>query len=175
MTDATRTLKIKTGSVARLAKELGLYSQEAASAADKVAAMRAAGEDAHDVKHAVSGWWWWWFLIWWERVGASSLNALCLPHPPHPQENVAAESALMVPDTRTRLEAAVEELKKALVRRRERVGNKGGRRGGRPPGLTHSPSAHHQDDVGGEAEGTPELAAARDAVAAAEAKLAEAT
>lgn len=56
MSDAARTLKIKTGSVARLAKELGLYAAEAAAAADKVASMRAAGADAHDVKHAVRVW-----------------------------------------------------------------------------------------------------------------------
>ena len=117
MTDATRTLKIKTGSVSRLTKELGLYSQEAASAADKVASLRAAGEDAHDVKHAVSD-----VVVVFDLVGkewgASSLTHLSA-HPPLHQENVAAEVALMVPDTLTRLEAAVEDLKKALVREGE--------------------------------------------------------
>lgn len=51
--DAARTLKIKTGSVSRLTKELGLYQDEAATAANRVASMRAAGDDAHDIKHAV--------------------------------------------------------------------------------------------------------------------------
>lgn len=53
MSDAARTLKVKAGSASRLARELGLYTGEAAAAADRVAAMRAAGDDAHDVKHAV--------------------------------------------------------------------------------------------------------------------------
>lgn len=42
------------------------------------------------------------------------------------------------------------------------------------PFFNHPRSLSLQDDVGAEAEGTPELAAARDAVATAEAKLAEA-
>lgn len=53
MTDAARTLKIKTGSVRRLTKELDAYTAEAAAEEAKVASMRASDADPHDLKHAV--------------------------------------------------------------------------------------------------------------------------
>jgi hypothetical protein len=49
-----RDLGIKKGACARLTKELANYSEEAKTAAAKVASMRAAGAEPHDVKHAVS-------------------------------------------------------------------------------------------------------------------------
>lgn len=54
MTEADRkALKIKTGSVTRLAKELRLYTQDQEKEAKRVAGMKAAGADSHDIKHAV--------------------------------------------------------------------------------------------------------------------------
>ena len=48
-----RLLKIKTGSVVRLKKELGLYEQEKETEAQRVARMKEEGADVHDIKHAV--------------------------------------------------------------------------------------------------------------------------
>ena len=50
----SRDLSIKRGACVRLTKELANYAEEAKAAAAKVASMRAAGEEPHDVKHAVS-------------------------------------------------------------------------------------------------------------------------
>ena len=49
-----RMLKIKTGSVVRLKKELGLYETEKDSEAQRVARMKEEGADVHDIKHAVN-------------------------------------------------------------------------------------------------------------------------
>lgn len=49
-----KALKIKTGSVKRLAKELVLYGKEQEKEEQRVAEMRASGADSHDIKHAVS-------------------------------------------------------------------------------------------------------------------------
>ncbi len=49
-----RMLKIKTGSVVRLKKELGLYETEKESEEQRVARMKEEGADVHDIKHAVS-------------------------------------------------------------------------------------------------------------------------
>ena len=46
-------LKIKTGSVVRLKRELGLYETEKVSEEQRVARMKAQGADIHDIKHAV--------------------------------------------------------------------------------------------------------------------------
>ena len=48
-----RMLKIKTGSVVRLNKELGLYETEKEAEAKRVAKMRDEGADPYDIKHAV--------------------------------------------------------------------------------------------------------------------------
>ena len=55
--EVARQLKIKVGSVRRLAKELGLYAAERDAEAARVAGMKAAGADEHDVKHAVRWRW----------------------------------------------------------------------------------------------------------------------
>lgn len=52
--ELARALNIRKGAAARLTKELAGYTEEAASTAAKVAAMRASGADEHDIKHAVS-------------------------------------------------------------------------------------------------------------------------
>ena len=48
-----RMLKIKTGSVNRLKKELGLYVDEKERERQKVARMKEEGADTYDIKHAV--------------------------------------------------------------------------------------------------------------------------
>ena len=48
-----RLLKIKTGSVVRLKKELGLYEKEKETEAQRVARMKEQGADVYDIKHAV--------------------------------------------------------------------------------------------------------------------------
>ena len=54
MADAEkRMLKIKTGSVVRLKKELGLYETEKESEVQRVARMKEQGADKYDIKHAV--------------------------------------------------------------------------------------------------------------------------
>jgi hypothetical protein len=94
--------------------------------------------------------------------------------PPSPrQANVASESALMVPDTRARLEGAAADLRKALVRAAaQTVGGGGGAR--RLPLPTRPPPQLLQADAGPGAEGAPEHAAALAAAAAADAALAAA-
>jgi len=74
-------LKIKTGSVQRLSKELGMYAEEQATEAARVAKMRESNADSHDIQHA---------------------------------ENVLAEAAMMIPDTRQRLEVALQDLQSTL-------------------------------------------------------------
>ncbi len=48
-----RLLKIKTGSLNRLKKELGLYKQEEEQERQRVARMKSENADYHDIKHAV--------------------------------------------------------------------------------------------------------------------------
>ena len=49
-----RLLKIKTGSLNRLKKELVLYKQEEEQERQRVARMKAEDAEYHDIKHAVS-------------------------------------------------------------------------------------------------------------------------
>lgn len=51
-----RLLKIKTGSLNRLKKELGLYKEEEEQERQRVARMKAEDADIHDIKHAVRIW-----------------------------------------------------------------------------------------------------------------------
>jgi len=53
MSDAKRQLKIKTGSVRRLAKEVVMYKKDEQTETDRVSRMKAAGGDPSDIKHAV--------------------------------------------------------------------------------------------------------------------------
>jgi Tubulin binding cofactor A len=54
MSEADRkALKIKTGSVNRLAKELNMYTQDEKRESQRVADMKRSGADSHDIKHAV--------------------------------------------------------------------------------------------------------------------------
>ena len=52
-TETARQLRIKTGSVKRLHKELGMYSQELERETARVEKMKADGVDEYDVKQAV--------------------------------------------------------------------------------------------------------------------------
>ena len=54
MSEANKQLKIKTGSVKRLAKEVLMYKKDEQTETDRVARMKATGSDASDIKHAVS-------------------------------------------------------------------------------------------------------------------------
>ena len=54
MSDAKKQLKIKTGSVKRLSKEVVMYRKDEQTESDRVARMKATGSDASDIKHAVS-------------------------------------------------------------------------------------------------------------------------
>ena len=52
--EALRSLKIKTGVVARTKKELAMYQKEVAAESAKLEKMKAEGvKDAHDIKHQV--------------------------------------------------------------------------------------------------------------------------
>lgn len=53
--EIVRSLKIKTSTLNRIQKEYKYYQQEAEKEHARVEAMKAAGEDAHDLKQAVSG------------------------------------------------------------------------------------------------------------------------
>ena len=53
MSEAKRQLKIKTGSVKRLAKEVVMYKKDEATETARVERMKAEGSDASDIKHAV--------------------------------------------------------------------------------------------------------------------------
>mmetsp|Transcript_5762 Transcript_5762/g.6619 ORF Transcript_5762/g.6619 Transcript_5762/m.6619 type:complete len:108 (-) Transcript_5762:605-928(-) len=70
-------LKIKTGVLARIFKELGKYEEELVKEEAKTSKMREEGKDPHDIKH---------------------------------QEQVQEEAAMMVPDCKRRLEAALQDL-----------------------------------------------------------------
>ena len=48
--DGRRALKIKSGAVSRLRKEIGTYEKESAAEAAKLEAMRAAAACPHDIK-----------------------------------------------------------------------------------------------------------------------------
>ena len=54
MSEAKRQLKIKTGSVKRLAKEVVMYKKDEETETARVNRMKADGSDASDIKHAVS-------------------------------------------------------------------------------------------------------------------------
>lgn len=55
MTDSDkRQLKIKTGSVNRLKKELHLYAKERQKEQQRVERLKEGGADSHDIKHAAS-------------------------------------------------------------------------------------------------------------------------
>eukprot|EP00217_Crustomastix_stigmatica_P016987 CAMPEP_0183793356 /NCGR_PEP_ID=MMETSP0803_2-20130417/3166_1 /TAXON_ID=195967 /ORGANISM="Crustomastix stigmata, Strain CCMP3273" /LENGTH=270 /DNA_ID=CAMNT_0026037731 /DNA_START=53 /DNA_END=864 /DNA_ORIENTATION=- len=76
-----RQLKIKKGSLGRIAKELAGYTKEEEKELAKLEQMKADGKDSHDIKH---------------------------------QENVHAESKMMLPDSRQRLSGALDDMEAYL-------------------------------------------------------------
>ncbi|KAG6422467.1 hypothetical protein SASPL_119039 [Salvia splendens] len=86
-----RNLNIKTSTCKRIAKELHSYEKEVEKESAKTADMKAKGADPYDLKQQV------------RRYNLKS------------QENVLAESRMMVPDCRKRLETALSDLKATLV------------------------------------------------------------
>lgn len=112
MADAElRQLKIKTGSLSRLTKELVLYEKEHKQEQGRVAAMKSNRADAHDIKHAVRS----------TRI-PNNLMLCGLPEilsgntVAVMQENVLSEAGMMIPDTRSRVEAALQDLTACMVR-----------------------------------------------------------
>ena len=126
MSDADKkALKVKTGVVKRLGRELVMYQEEVQAEQAKVQRLKDQAADPHDIKYAVRGeanrrhtdlilqaggvW------------GVASGSHVVLRRagntpPPLPQENILAESAAMLPDTRQRLEEAYRELQGLVVR-----------------------------------------------------------
>lgn len=126
MSDADKkALKVKTGVVKRLDRELVMYQEEVQAEQAKVQRLKDQAADPHDIKYAVRGeanrrhtdlilqaggvW------------GVASGSHVVLRRagntpPPLPQENILAESAAMLPDTRQRLEEAYRELQGLVVR-----------------------------------------------------------
>ena len=51
----SKQLRIKTGTLRRLRKELGMYQDEEAKESAKVAKLRHEAADSHDIKYAVGG------------------------------------------------------------------------------------------------------------------------
>ncbi|KAG1656700.1 hypothetical protein FOA52_004761 [Chlamydomonas sp. UWO 241] len=82
MSEVLKQLKVRTGVVKRLTKELGYYSKERDDEAARVEKMRADGKDSHDIKQA---------------------------------ENCLAESAMMIPQTREKLEAGFADLESCVA------------------------------------------------------------
>lgn len=120
---AGRQLKIKAGSVIRLSKELGMYAEEQRAESAKVAGMRADNADSHDIQHAVSSG----YAMPLCPLATDTQARWCCQGPRRfrsgiveqmtcTQENVLAEAAMMIPDTRQRLEKALHELQSTLVR-----------------------------------------------------------
>ena len=57
MSDLKRQVKIKTGIVKRLRKELAMYEQEKVQMDKRVEDMRSSGADTYDIRQAVSERW----------------------------------------------------------------------------------------------------------------------
>lgn len=53
MSEVQKQLKVKTGVVKRLHKELGYYAEERDNDQARVDKMKAEGKDSHDIKQAV--------------------------------------------------------------------------------------------------------------------------
>ena len=121
--DLKRQVKVKTGVVKRLRKELAMYQEEKVQNDKRVEDMRASGADTYDVRQAVSStearvpp------MLRAEHPRARDLGAL--PGSPNdlplfslpPQERVADESAMMIPDCKQRFEAAYTDLQGLAVR-----------------------------------------------------------
>lgn len=72
-----KSLKVKTGTLRRLRKELGMYVDEQAKETQKVEKLRSDGADPHDIKYAVRGSGWWRVVQSAKGVVASALMLSC--------------------------------------------------------------------------------------------------
>jgi tubulin-specific chaperone A len=109
MSEVLKQLKVRTGVVKRLTKELGYYSKERDDEAARVEKMRADGKDSHDIKQAVGDR---------RRTFAPCVSfAPCVLMQTYlfAQENCLAESAMMIPQTREKLEAGFADLEACVV------------------------------------------------------------
>lgn len=94
-----------------------MYQKDQETETDRVARMKAAGSDASDIKHAVRPLQCsdiWYDETFFARTTTQNFFTCC-----HVllQEQVLAEAAMMVPDTRQRLETALADLQQCLVSR----------------------------------------------------------
>ncbi len=103
--ELVKTLKVKTGSVKRTHKELTMYEKDRDKQQAKVDKLKSENADASNVKQAVR-------LSRPRGVMRRFLSQLALPGL---QENVAAEAAMMIPETRQRLETAFNDLQAFMV------------------------------------------------------------
>ncbi|KAF9624870.1 hypothetical protein IFM89_015424 [Coptis chinensis] len=119
-----RNLKIKIGTCKRITKELHSYEREVEREAAKTADMKEKGADPYDLKQQA-----------WSNGGMSKNDSAKGYHPSwdifvsvqmpiHPvshgflvylYENVLAESRMMIPDCRKRLEASLADIKETLA------------------------------------------------------------
>ncbi|KAK3025471.1 hypothetical protein RJ639_040209 [Escallonia herrerae] len=107
-----RNLKIKTSSCKRIVKELHSYEREIEREAAKTADMKEKGADPYDLKQQLGS----------GDVDPMIAGHMCLVIGEIPEfvvvgfalENVLAESRMMIPDCRKRLEATLADLKGIL-------------------------------------------------------------
>mmetsp|Transcript_21086 Transcript_21086/g.52430 ORF Transcript_21086/g.52430 Transcript_21086/m.52430 type:complete len:127 (+) Transcript_21086:113-493(+) len=116
-TKEEKQLRIKTGVVRRLAKEMSAYEHEATEQKKKIEGMVAAGKDEYDIKK---------------------------------QNEVLAETEMMVPDTAKRLSAAVDGLGDYIDANADALSGAAGLAGARE--LLASLSATDAAGAGGEEE-----------------------
>ncbi|KAF9607475.1 hypothetical protein IFM89_036072 [Coptis chinensis] len=114
-----RNLKIKIGTCKRITKELHSYEKEVEREAAKTADMKEKRADPYDLKQQA-----------WSNGGMSKNDSAKGYHPSwdifvsvpvshgfvvYLYENVLAESRMMIPDCRKRLEASLADIKETLV------------------------------------------------------------
>jgi tubulin-specific chaperone A len=113
-----KSLKVKSGSVKRTHKELTMYEKDREKQQAKVDKLKADNADSHNIKQAVCQE----HMckhVWFQHVAESWQHSFAVVELPRshipPQENVAAEAAMMIPETRQRLETAFTDLQSFLV------------------------------------------------------------
>jgi hypothetical protein len=112
-TPIQKQLRIKTGVVARIEKELTRYHEELAAQRNKIQKMEENGEDEHDIRKQAS-------VDYCVRPdSAASFSCLSLEKIPVPhtvlQKEVLEETETMIPDTMRRLNKSIEDLQEYIV------------------------------------------------------------
>ncbi len=141
--EVIRTLKVKTGALKRVQKELSMYEKERDKEQARVEKLRADNAEPHDLKQAVRGGGGMIVRQIKQDAGRSVLPSVLQEHSGrehgtrkaqevgprsegggelsrtrstlHAQENVLNEAAMMVPETQQRLEATYSDLQSFLV------------------------------------------------------------